>query len=239
MLHCKFSFNRLVTYACAIPLLLVGCSDKSKSSATSENGEIISRVEIKLNPEYYNQVCDNTDKIDYIILNEDKDNMFVDLDKLLIAEGNYYILDRYSSRNVLSFSSKGEPLHKFGNVGNGPGEYMFPQDMDIDSTGVYVLDTNTRKVIRYSHDGTYSSEHKVPFNADAFKRLSNGNFLFNLTPDGVNTSALAITDSLMQPIKYFSAYAKEYLGGVLTNNVLRSVPDGYCTIAALPIQSFI
>lgn len=226
MLHCKFSFVRLIICACGIPLLLAGCSDKSKSSATTENGEIISRLEIKLNPEYYNQVCDNTDKIDYVILNEDEDNMFVDLDKLLIVEGNYYILDRYSSRSVLSFSSKGEPLHKFGNVGSGPGEYMFPLDMDIDSTGVYVLDTNTKKVIRYSHDGSYLAENKIPFNADAFKRLSNGNFLFNLSPDGVNTSALAITDSLMQPVKYFSNYAEGYVGGIITNNVFRSVPDG-------------
>ncbi|MDE6770057.1 MAG: 6-bladed beta-propeller [Muribaculaceae bacterium] len=215
-----------LSYMCAFSVLFTGCSGKHNSSAQGEAGKTLSTLEIKLNPKYYDQICKDDSKIDYVILNEGEDNMFVDLDKLLIAEGNYYILDRYSSRSVLSFSSKGEPLHKFGNIGNGPGEYMFPQDMDVDSTGVYVLDTNTRKVIRYSHDGTYSAEHKIPFNADAFKRLSNGNFLFNLSPDGVNTSALAITDSLMQPIKYFSAYAKEYLGGCATNNVLRSVPDG-------------
>lgn len=226
MLYCNFSFVKLMASAGSLLLLLGGCSEKHESSANSTNGDTISHIEIELNPEYYNRSCKNTNRVDYVILNENEDKMFIDLDKLLMANGEYYILDSTSSRSLISFSLNGEAKHKFGNIGNGPGEYMFPWDVDVDSTGVYVLDSNTKKLIRYSQNGAFLSEYKIPFNADAFKKLSNGNFLFNLTPDGNNSAALVITDSLMQPIKLFNNYAEGYVGGYRTNNIFRSIPDG-------------
>ena len=47
---------------------------------------------------------------------------------------------------------------KYGRVGQGPGEYVFPWDMHVDETGVYVLDTNSKKIIHYTESGTFLSE---------------------------------------------------------------------------------
>ena len=86
--------------------------------------------------------------------------------------------------------------------------------MDIDETGVYVLDTNSKKVIHYNESGNLIGERKIPFFADAIKRLKNGNFIFNITPDGTQIPSLIYTDSLMNPIWNSRPYQEGYVGGV-------------------------
>ena len=162
----------------------------------------------------------------FVILKEDDETMFMDIDKVRFFNGNYYILDRSSARKLVSFTSDGSPMGSYGRQGNGPGEYVFPWDMDVDSTGVYVLDTNNRKVIRYSHDGTFISESKLKFLADAFKRLRNGNFIFNIAPDGKASPSLCITDPSGHIQTSFCYYEDGYVGGCTTNNVLRETSDG-------------
>ena len=110
--------------------------------------------------------------------------MFSCADKIIEYNNKYYILDQSALRTVVSFKKDGTSDIKYGRVGQGPGEYVFPWDMHVDETGVYVLDTNSKKIIHYTESGTFLSEQKIPFFADAFKRLKNGNFIFNTTPAG-------------------------------------------------------
>ena len=95
--------------------------------------------------------------------------------------------------------------------------------MHVDETGVYVLDTNSKKIIHYTESGTFLSEQKIPFFADAFKRLKNGNFIFNTTPDGTQMPALIYTDSLMNPIARSMHYQEGYIGGCTSNEIIRII----------------
>ena len=70
--------------------------------------------------------------------------MYADLDKLIVRNGKYFVLDSFGARTVVSFTKNGDPLGKYGNVGQGPGEYVLPMDMDVDSSGVYILDARAK-----------------------------------------------------------------------------------------------
>ena len=100
--------------------------------------------------------------------------------------------------------------------------------MDIDETGVYVLDTNSKKVIHYNESGNLIGERKIPFFADAIKRLKNGNFIFNITPDGTQIPSLIYTDSLMNPIWNSRPYQEGYVGGYTTCGIFRNSNLGLC-----------
>ncbi len=164
----------------------------------------------------------------FVILNERNDIMFSCADKIIEYNNKYYILDQSSLRTVVSFKKDGTSDTKYGRVGQGPGEYVFPWDMDVDETGVYVLDTNSKKVIHYNESGNLIGEWKIPFWADAIKRLKNGNFIFNTTPDGTQTPSLIYTDSLMNPIQHSMPYRENYVGGYTTGGILRNSDLGLC-----------
>ena len=46
---------------------------------------------------------------------------------------------------VVSFTTTGKAYAKYGKIGQGPGEYIKPWDIDVDSAFVYVLDSNRKK----------------------------------------------------------------------------------------------
>lgn len=183
-------------------------------------------IKIPLDETYYDSIVSHISDTSFVILKEKNNIMFACADKIIEYNNKYYILDQSSLRTVVSFKKDGTSDTRYGRVGQGPGEYVFPWDMDIDETGVYVLDTNSKKVIHYTEQGDVISERKIPFFADAFKRLKNGNFIFNTTPDGTQAPRLIYTDSLMNPIKNSMPYQEGYVGGYATNNIFRSNNSG-------------
>lgn len=210
--------------------LLSACSGNNKNSI----GTIIPlncdvhKVEISLDETYYDSIISHISDTSFVILNERNDIMFSCADKIIEYNNKYYILDQSSLRTVVSFKKDGTPDTKYGRVGQGPGEYVFPWDMDVDETGVYVLDTNSKKVIHYNESGNLIGEWKIPFWADAIKRLKNGNFIFNTTPDGTQVPSLIYTDSLMNPIQNSMPYRENYVGGYTTGGILRNSDLGLC-----------
>lgn len=68
----------------------------------------------------------------------------------------------------------------------------------------------------------FLKEQKIAFYADAFRRLDNGNYLFNATPNGKRVAGLILTDSLMNPIREFMPYPEGYVGGCNTSNIFRT-----------------
>ena len=203
--------------------MLSACSyyEKKVESIVSPNCKI-STVKISIDEAYYDSVASRISDTTFLILDEDDNTMFSCIDKIMAYRDKFYVLDKNESRTVVSFEKDGSPGHRYGRVGQGPGEYVFPWDMDVDETGVYVLDTNSKKVIHYSEEGTFLGERSLPFFADALKRLKNGNFIFNITPDGKQLPALVVTDSLMNPVGRSNSYPEGYVGGCSTGYIFRN-----------------
>lgn len=71
--------------------------------------------------------------------------MFSYANKIIEHNNKYFILDKNSLRSIVSFKKDGNPITKYGRIGQGPGEYVSPWDFDIDTTGLYILDTKSKK----------------------------------------------------------------------------------------------
>ena len=52
--------------------------------------------------------------------------MYADLDKLIVRNGKYFVLDSFGARTVVSFTKNGDPLGKYGNVGQIPANMSCP-----------------------------------------------------------------------------------------------------------------
>lgn len=209
--------------------LLSACSGNKNTveSLVPPNCDV-HKIEISLNEAYYDSITSHISDTSFVILNENNNTMFSYADKIIAYNDKYYILDQSSSRTVVSFKKDGSPETRYGRVGQAPGEYVFPWDIDIDETGVYVLDTNSKKMIHYTEQGKFLNEQKIPFFADAFKRLKNGNFIFNTTPSSKQTPSLIYTDSLMNPIEHSIPYQEGYVGGCSTSDIFRNNYSGIC-----------
>ena len=201
---------------CGLALFSACSGNKKGQSTLSQSGIPVTKVDVSLDEDYYNAMIGNVCDTSFVILHEDDNTMFSHPNKIREYQGNYYVVDRTDARIVAAFSQSGSPLAKYGQVGSGPGEYVFPWDMDIDETGVYVLGTNSKKVIHYDGQGKFLDEKHIPFFADAFRRLENGNFIFNLQPNGQAIPSLYLMDSLMNPIEEMMPYPDGYgrLGGI-------------------------
>ena len=60
------------------------------------------------------------------------DGFLRNIDKLVLFEDNYYIMDKIGQRKVLVFDDKGNFKRAIGNVGKGKGEYINIEDFTID-----------------------------------------------------------------------------------------------------------
>lgn len=185
------------------------------------------KVSITTDKAYYDSIASKMKHPEIIILDEDNDIMFADIDKIVAYDNLYYILDKSSGRVAVSFTNEGIPFAQYGTVGQGPGEYVFPWDMEVDDTGVYILDSNSKKVIHYDREGKFIEEKGIPFFADAFIRLNDGKFVFNLMPEGKSMPQISVCDSTMKEVDNFLTYDEKYLGGISTRDILSNSRGGY------------
>ena len=79
--------------------------------------------------------------------------MFSYIDKIIEYNNKYYILDKSSLRTVVSFKKDGTPDTKYGRIGQGPGEYVFPWDYGHRRNWGICVGYKFKKVIHYNESG--------------------------------------------------------------------------------------
>lgn len=153
-----------------------------------------------------------------VILEEDDNTLFSDINKLIYADDMYFIADTYGARKVVSFTKNGKSYTHYGERGNGPGEFTFPTDIDIKDGIVYILDASQHKLMRFTIDGEFLSSQPIPFRSSAFIALPDKRFLFNLEPGEEHNAQLCITDNELNPIKYILQFPDNYVNTWVTPN---------------------
>lgn len=211
-----------IVYIGLLSLSMISCNNRNH--AISEDSSIhYTTIGIDISPEFYDSVVEKMDKPRFVVISEDDKTMFAEICRIIDKNGKYFILDKYDGRTVVSFTHDGKPYASYGRTGNGPGEYVYPQDMDIKDSTVYILDSNSKKLIIYSERGNFIREQSLPFFADALKITDNGNYLFNLTPE--NEYQICVADSSLNNLQYRLKYDTKYKGGWSTNDIIRSCSD--------------
>jgi hypothetical protein len=86
--------------------------------------------------------------VTYIPLETTDESLFYEIDKLLIQDDVYYLLDRKQDV-ILTFDGEGKYLSKLSKKGHGPGEYLSLEDFFIDGSLLYALSSDSRKILIY------------------------------------------------------------------------------------------
>ena len=113
-----------------------------------------------------------------------------------VAEsGEVFVADGYANCRVHKFDANGEHLMSWGEPGSGPGQFMLPHGMWVDSAGrVLVADRENDRVQVFSQDGKFVSQWPaeligpaavfVDSDGTAFVAEHNGGLFSILTTDG-------------------------------------------------------
>jgi DNA-binding beta-propeller fold protein YncE len=77
------------------------------------------------------------------------------------ANGDLYVTDGYGGARVVKFSREGKFLKEWGKRGTGPGEFMLPHNVAVDSQGrVYVTDRDNQRIEVFDAEGKFLTEWK-------------------------------------------------------------------------------
>jgi DNA-binding beta-propeller fold protein YncE len=90
------------------------------------------------------------------------------------SEGNLYVLDGGNYR-VQKFDNEGKHLKTFGRSGQGPGEFQWPQSIDIDKNGdAYIADWANCRLEVFSSQGKYLRSIKLMTPVSRIRLLRSG-----------------------------------------------------------------
>lgn len=77
----------------------------------------------------------------------------------VMPNGEIYVADGYGNARVHKFSTEGELLFSWGEPGRGPGQFILPHGIAVDSAGnVYVADRENSRIQIFNGRGEYLRE---------------------------------------------------------------------------------
>lgn len=165
---CRVSFVPFLTAS----LFLASCEEK-------KSGADVQTIEIDLgSKENIINLSDIADEVTFVSLENTNKSMMGSVDKLMIDNGRYVIVDKEAAAAVFVFDSKGRFLYKIGRKGKSKSEYIELTDATLGNGNVYVYDARGKKVIRYSMEGAYVESYTVDYDATAFRHVSGDLFAF-------------------------------------------------------------
>jgi len=137
-------------------LILVSCSNQT----------IQRQITVDLNnPKGRTMINDLFEDFEYIALQTTDSSLFGALNKLVVFEDKYYILDQRQMRKVLVFEKDGSFSHTIGAVGNGPGEYSLSvEDFTIDKERRRIVFlTQPSTIFIYDLNGAFIEKKIFPY----------------------------------------------------------------------------
>ena len=123
-------------------------------------------IHIDLNAAYQNkspilQIGQFAEDIEFIPL-ETNDKCLLDdfLNNIIVTKNDIIVFDY---NGCYRFNRKGKFLNKIGTKGNGPGEYINPSSIMVDTLNkwVYFSDYNTDGLIKYNYLGEYIEKLEI------------------------------------------------------------------------------
>jgi hypothetical protein len=130
---------------------------------------------------------DIVDSVKYTPLETSNDCLIGEINKIIYNDNQYYILDRTKTKTLFCFDSQGRFIRKFGNPGQGPGEYVEPTDFMLTSSNVIILDQFSHKLLCFNKDGKFSHAISLKYKIHAITSLQNDSLFLVQSGDNRNT----------------------------------------------------
>jgi hypothetical protein len=118
------------------------------------------------------------DSITYIKLSNEENAIIGNINKIVIEDSCFFILDRYKTKSLKKFHSDGSYLATIGKQGAGPEEYVEPTDFIINNGEIIVYDQFKSDLKYYDVNGNFRYKKNVPFIFFKFSRLSPDHYMF-------------------------------------------------------------
>lgn len=103
------------------------------------------------------------------------------------AEGNLYVLD-YKHCELNKFSPAGKFMKRAGRKGNGPGEFVFPKELEWVDTKLYAFDYQSSKVNIFDMNLNFIEQKKYTELSFPFSCTLNGDRHFVITSAAMQMS---------------------------------------------------
>jgi len=117
-------------------------------------------------------------------------SVFGDIGRIKVLEnGEIYILDRDNRRAIFKFDPQGKFLKRYGQAGQGPGEYQYPISFDVGPGGDIYLLTH-EKIIVYSSQGQYEMEIPLDYMGADIHRIDQRIYTGSYMTKGYTTGDL-------------------------------------------------
>lgn len=118
------------------------------------------------------------EEVNYTPLETTKESMIGEINKLVVTDNRFYILDKILAKTLFVFDKTGSFIFKLKVTGKGPGEVLELRDFCIYKNQLLLLDY--RKVLFFDLDGNFIREKKIDFDPENISVLNDQNvFLFN------------------------------------------------------------
>lgn len=173
--------ERIITFLVICLILTNTC----KKSTKSQNEVNIQRINLdtlmKIKDYPYRNIFTN---YNITFIQNSPTYLVGNINKIIFDKSTYAILNNNYQYAIISFSAKGYPLERIGQLGRGPEELITPIDFSIDKMGNYhILDAETKTVKQFSSKGKYISSTKLNFYTNQFTEF-NSNYYFLVSAPG-------------------------------------------------------
>jgi 6-bladed beta-propeller protein len=87
---------------------------------------------------------------------DDQTHFNMPTDMAITPAGDIFVTDGYGNRRVVHFDKDGRFIKSWGGYGTGPGQFVLPHAIVVDSDGLlYVADRNSGRIQVFDQDGTH------------------------------------------------------------------------------------
>lgn len=144
--------------------ILAGCSNSGK---TDKQEVIVIDVPLQMT-DHEVMMSSFVDSILYIPLETNNECLIGSVDKIIVTDNDYYIIDKDVTCSILCFEKSGKFVRKISERGVAPGQYVKITDVNVREDKIYIWDCSLRKLFIFSTDGYFEREIKTNYWADSF-----------------------------------------------------------------------
>ena len=117
------------------------------------------------------------DDIEYIPLETTKDCLLDGtLRNVIVTTTDIFVFDY---RKGYRFNRKGKFINSIGSQGKGPGEYIRPMFMEVDTINRFVYFIDDKKMLKYDYEGKHIETFSLGFGSQRFIIANTGYFAIN------------------------------------------------------------
>lgn len=159
-----------------VMFIMVGCRPDSEPAILPKNVHQFS-LEQSLNSNSTALDINQYFNLTRAIILEFKDSMPIhNIFKVLISAPSIFILDNVQNF-IFVYDLQGRFLHRIGEIGDGPGEYLDITDFVISNNEVIIFSNSSRKIIHYTSTGSLVKEIPIIHFGEAIVLFNDGYIL--------------------------------------------------------------